>query len=80
LEEYLQRYSSFHPRLLYILIFGTYDKFARKNNFSGVLAAGMQDLVYITTEELFRFHNKKFDEMPCKLDHAFVWELPNSAP
>jgi len=27
-----------------------------------------QDHVYITTDELFRFHNNKFDEMPCKLD------------
>jgi len=27
-----------------------------------------QDHVWITTENLFRFHNNKFDEMPCKLD------------
>jgi len=34
------------------------------------LAAGMarQDHVYKTTDELFRFHNKNFDEMRCKLD------------
>ena len=34
------------------------------------LAAGLprQDLVWITTDNLFRFHNKEFDEMPCKLD------------
>jgi len=24
--------------------------------------------VYITIDELFRFHNNKLDEMPCKLD------------
>jgi len=27
-----------------------------------------QDQVYKTTDELFRFHNKKFDEMRRKLD------------
>jgi len=34
------------------------------------LAAGLprQDRVYITTDELFRFHNDEFDELPCKLD------------
>jgi len=34
------------------------------------LAAGLlrQDHVYKTTDESFRFHNKKFDEMRCKLD------------
>jgi len=39
-----------------------------------VLAAGMQrqDLVYITTEKLFCYHNNKIDEMPCKLDHMRI--------
>jgi len=34
------------------------------------LAAGLpsQDHVYKTTDESFRFHNKKFDEIRCKLD------------
>ena len=27
-----------------------------------------QDHVYKTTNELFRLHNKNFDEMRCKLD------------
>jgi len=27
-----------------------------------------QDHVYKTTDESFRFHNKNFDEMRCKLD------------
>jgi len=27
-----------------------------------------QDHVYITTNELFRFHNDELDKMPCKLD------------
>jgi len=36
------------------------------------LAADMprQDHVYITTDKSCRFHNKKFDEVPCKLDFA----------
>jgi len=114
--------------LLYILISGTYSKFAQKNNFlalsvcspqtcsffavwihtastlitSGThtdggavtrkpgsawlegipeismvflfyaraLAAGLpcQDHVYKTTDGLFRFHNKNFDEIRCKMD------------
>jgi len=35
-----------------------------------VLAASLprQNHVYRTTDESFRFHNKKFDEMRCKLD------------
>jgi len=34
------------------------------------LAAGLprQDHVYKTTNELFRLHNKNFDEIRCKLD------------
>jgi len=34
------------------------------------LAAGLprQDHVYNPTNESFRFHNKKFDEMRCKLN------------
>ena len=67
--------------LFYILIIGTCSKFARKNNFLALgvcfplsparaLAACLprQDHVYSTTAESFRFHNKNFDEMRCKLD------------
>ena len=75
--------------LLYILISGTYSKFARKNNFLALgvcfpqpraaraLAAGLprQDHVYKTTDESFRFHNKNFDEMLCKLEST---ENPSS--
>jgi len=34
------------------------------------LAAGLprQEHIYITADESFRFHDKKIDEMPCKLD------------
>jgi len=34
------------------------------------LAAGLprQDHIYSTIDESFRFHNKNFDEMRCKLD------------
>jgi len=66
--------------LLYILIVGTYSKFARKNNFlalgicfpqpcssAGRRFAASRSL-YKTTDELFRFHNKKFDEIRVKLD------------
>jgi len=72
--------------LLYILILGTYSKFAHKNNFLALgvcilqvaraLAAGLlrQDHVCRTTDESFRFHNKKFDQMRCKLDST---ENPN---
>jgi len=36
------------------------------------LAAGLprQDHVWITTEQLVRFHKIEFDEMLCKLDFA----------
>jgi len=75
--------------LLYISIVRTYSKFARKNNFlalgvcfpqpcqARVLAAGLprQDHVYKTTDESFRFHDKNFDEMRCKLDST---ENPHS--
>ena len=67
--------------LLYILILGTYSKFARKNNFlalgvdflqpfssAGRRFAASRSHVYTTTNESFRFHNKKIDEMRCKLD------------
>ena len=59
---------------------GTYGKFARKKNFLAMafafrsparaLPAGLprQDHIYRTTDESFRFHNKNFDEMRCKLD------------
>jgi len=29
-----------------------------------------EDHVYRTTDELFRFHKNKFDEMHCKLDYT----------
>jgi len=66
--------------LLYISISGTYSKFTRENMFASTrrllsspvpaLAAGLprQDHVHSTTDESFRFHNKNFDEMRCKLD------------
>jgi len=66
--------------LLYVLIPGTYSKFARKkssqrsafafHSSARALAAGLprQDHVYKTTNESFRFLNKNFDEMRCKLD------------
>jgi len=66
--------------LLYILTLGTYSKFARKNHFLALgvclpqpcssLAACLprQHHVYKTTDESFRFHNKNFDEMRCKMD------------
>jgi len=67
--------------LVYILMFWTHGKFVRKiiskrslsvcfRSHTRALAAGLprQDHVYITTDELFRFHNDEFDEMPCKLD------------
>ena len=60
--------------LLYILTSGKYIKFTRKNpersafafcSPARALAAGLprHDHVYSTTEESFRFHNKKIDEM-----------------
>jgi len=73
--------------LLYILILGTYSKFAWKNNF---LALGVcfpqfcssagrrlprQDHVYKSTDESVRFHNKKIDEIRCKL---YFTENPRS--
>ena len=66
--------------LLYILILGTYTKFAQENNFLSLgvsfpqlcSSAGRRidasRSVYKTTDESFRFHNKNFDEMRCKLD------------
>ena len=72
-------YTALDLGLLYILILGTYSKFALENNFlsfdvafrssARAQAAGLphQGHVYKTTDEPFRFHNKKFDEI-CKLD------------
>jgi len=63
------------PNLLYILILGTYSKFARENNFPApvfafrsparALAAVLphQDHVHSTTDESFCFHTKK--SMKC---------------
>ena len=49
------------------------------------LAAGLprQDHVYKSADASFRFHNKNFDEMRCKLDctenlRSFDWGMPNS--
>jgi len=41
------------------------------------LGAGLprKDHIYMTTDELFRFRNDEFDEMPCKLDSS---ENPHS--
>ena len=70
--------------LLYILISGTYSNFARKKRsafaFRSLARAPAaclpcQDHVYSTTDELFRFHNKKINGMRCKLDST---ENPSS--
>ena len=75
-----KNYTDLDLILLYSLILRTYCKFTRKCNFQcsafafrspdRALAAGLprQDHVCKTTDELSRFHSKKFDEMPCKLD------------
>jgi len=44
-----------------------------------------QDHVYITTNELFRFHENEVDEMPCKLDstenlRSFLKYQPHLTP
>jgi len=79
-SQVLKKCTDLKLSLLHILISGTYGKFARKNNFLALgvcfpqpcssAGAGLlrQDYVYITTDELFRFHNNELDEMPCKLD------------
>jgi len=61
--------------LSYILISDTYCTFARERNFLAprgsafrIFAASGQDPVYITSDELFRFHNNDSYKMPCKLD------------
>jgi len=43
--------------------------FAFRSPAARALAADLprQDHVYKTTDELFRFHNRKIDEMRCKL-------------
>jgi len=79
--QVLKLCTDLHLSLLYILLLGTYSKFAQKNEFlalgvcfpqpcSSALAACLprQDHVYKTTEESFRFHNQNFDKMRCKLD------------
>ena len=40
------------------------------HRYARALAAGLprQDHVYITNDELFRFHKIEIDEMPCNLD------------
>ena len=65
--------------LLYILILGTYSKSGKYfpsarcllstallEHWPQVCRAKIN--VYKTTDESFRFHNKNFDEMRCKLD------------
>jgi len=64
--------------LLYTLTSGTYSKFARRQNFLtlGVFfpqpcsSAGRRFAASRSrfTDESFRFHNYKFDEMRCKMD------------
>jgi hypothetical protein len=69
-----KKYIDLDLSLLYILILETYGKFARKNNFLALsicfplTGVPRQDHVYITTDESFRFHKNKLDEMPCTLD------------
>jgi len=61
-----------------------YIKFSRKNNFlalgvcfpqpcssAGSMFAASESRLHIT-DELFRFHNDEFDEMPCKLHSARI--------
>jgi len=72
--------TDLNPTLLYISRPGTYSKFVRKNEMLALgvclpqqcpaLAAGLprQDHVWITTNNLFRYHNNEFDEMCCKVD------------
>jgi len=64
--------------LLYILIFGTCSKIRAKNKMLALSVCFPQSClparfrhigyVWIITEQLVRFHNKKFDETFCKLD------------
>ena len=72
--------TNLEPTIIYILILGTYGRFARENKCQSsafasrrharALATDLlrQDQVHITTDELVRFHNNEFDEMPCELD------------
>ena len=73
-------WTDLDPTLLYIPISGTYSKFVRKIK---MLALGVclpqpcpsagrrfprQDHVWMTIDNLFRFHKNEFDEMPCKFN------------
>jgi hypothetical protein len=72
--------TDLHLALLYILTLGTHSKIARETSTQRSVFASRrharalvaclphQNHVYITTNEVFCFHNDKFDEMPCKLD------------
>ena len=75
-----QKCTDLDLSLLFILKLGTYGKFARKNNVQSSAFASRRhaqalaacstrlDHAYITTDESFRFHDNKFDEIPCKTD------------
>jgi len=62
--------------LLYILIFGTYSKFTRENNFLALgvcfpqpySSAGHRFAESRLRLQTFRLHNKNLDEMRCKMD------------
>jgi len=59
------------PTILYISISGTYSKFVQKNKMTalGLPPTAMPEgWPQVATNNLFRFHNNEFDEMPCKLD------------
>ena len=78
--QVLKSCTDLNSTLLCISILGTCSKFVWKNKMLSLgvclpqpclaLAAGFppQDHVWIDTNNLFRFHNNKFDEIPRKLD------------
>ena len=89
--QVLKKCTDLDLSLLYILILGTYGKFARRNYFlhsalhAWALAACLprQDHVYITTDKLFYFYNDEFDEIPYKPDsteNQRLFEKYSTAP
>jgi len=90
-----QKCTDLDLNLLYLLILETHCKITRKIRFLalGVCLLKIcsnasrvsqtqprQCHVYITTDQLIRFHNNEFDEMPCKLESTndlLVQEIPN---
>ena len=74
--------TNLNPTLIYILIFGTCGKFARKNKMLAHLVCFQQPcssagrsfcsgkimFTLLLTNDLFRFHKNEFDEMPCEVE------------